>query len=41
MEEAELWIPQKLDIDKTSYTAEEFYEWFRSGRLVLKKIQQN
>lgn len=29
------WVPDHLDIEKTSYTAEEFYEWFRAGKLVL------
>jgi hypothetical protein len=29
------WAQQHLEIEKTSYTAEEFYEWFRAGRLRL------
>lgn len=35
MDEAADWAPDHLEIEKTSYTAEEFYEWFRGNKLRL------
>ena len=35
MDETDDWAPHHIDIEKTSYTAEEFFEWHQNGRLLL------